>query len=97
MYALSRIAHSSRTSWEVREVPEGDIGDLVPYNRGRRLRRPHFLRRGRVGHPFYVILRGDDRRRPSVVACFHYLDCFGIPFRKEGPGEHKVRSGFAFE
>jgi hypothetical protein len=53
-----------------REGPEGDIADLVPYNRGRRLRRPHFLRRRRVGHPFYVIARGttgDDRNRMSIV------------------------------
>src|SRR5258706_3661289 len=97
MYALSRIAHSSRTSWEVREVPEGDIGDLVPYNRGRRLRRPHLLRRGRVGHPFYVIVRGDDRRRPNVVACFHYLDCFDTACRKDGPGARKVVSDLALD
>ena len=45
----------------VRFVPECDIADLVPYNRGRRLRRPHFLRRRRVGHPFYVIVMGADR------------------------------------
>jgi hypothetical protein len=47
---------------------KGDIADLVPYNRGRRLRRPHLLRRRRVGHPFYVIARGGDRRPPNRMS-----------------------------
>src|SRR6266403_1913281 len=78
-------------------VPEGDIADLVPYNRSRRLRRPHFLRRRRVGHPFYVIVRGDDRRRPNVVVCFHYLDCVDTACRKDGPGARKVVSDLALD
>jgi hypothetical protein len=91
------ITDSQQTSGNLRFVPEGDIGDLVPYNRGRRLRRPHFLRRRRVGHPFYVIVRGDDRRRPNVVVCFHYLDCFDTACRKDGPGARKVVSDLALD
>src|ERR1700681_4691598 len=87
------IAQCSR---HVSKVPEGDIGDLVPYNRGRRLRRPHFLRRRRVGHPFYVIVRGDDRRRPNVVVCFHYLDCFDTACRERWPRSAQGRFGFGF-
>jgi NAD(P)-dependent dehydrogenase (short-subunit alcohol dehydrogenase family) len=64
---------------------------------GRRLRRPHFLRRRRVGHPFYVIVRGNDWRRPNVVVCFHYLDCFDTACRKDGPGARKVVSDLALD
>jgi hypothetical protein len=60
-------ATALRSAGKCRDRPEGDIADSVPYNGGRRLRRPHFLRRRRVGHPFYVIAREDDRNRMSVV------------------------------
>jgi len=50
--------------------------------RGLRLRLPHFLRE-RVGHPFYAIVQGDDRRRPNVVL-FSLSQLLDTACRKDG-------------
>jgi hypothetical protein len=41
--------------------------------------------------------QGDDRRRPNVVVCFHFLDCFDTACRKDGPGARKVVSDLALD
>jgi hypothetical protein len=60
-------------------------------------RRPHFLRRRRLGHPFYVIVGVDDRRDDRMWWFVFIISIASIPFAGRMAGARKVVSNLALD